>query len=220
MAIHDRDFERLMNQARVKLPGASESGLKGELFDVINEFFDVTNAWFEWMPIQIVPNLQLYAVNPQKGGMIIRLVCIFDPNKVILPAHMAEIEPPGAKIFLTWPQNIVMTAHAMFIKNIVLPNTKDEIPDAPSWLLPMYERYILAGLLGAMMAQPTKGYTNMAQSQYHLKRFRDGMAMVKTAVARSNLVGGQSWRFPSQFRSNSQRGGVSTPFPTPTSWGV
>ena len=35
MAIQERDFERLMNQARVKLPGASEEGLKGELFDVI-----------------------------------------------------------------------------------------------------------------------------------------------------------------------------------------
>jgi hypothetical protein len=220
MAIHERDFERLMNQARIKLPGASDEGLKGELFDVVSEFFDVSNAWFEWMQIPIVANQQAYTVNPQKGGMIIRLVCVFDPNKVILPAHMAEIWPPGANIWLTWPQNINMTANAMFIKNIILPNTRDNIPDAPGWLLPTYERYILAGLLGVMMAQPGKPYTSPGQSTYHLKRFRDGMAVVKTAVARSNLVGGQSWRFPSQFRSNSQRGGVSTPFPTPTSWGV
>ena len=220
MAIQERDFERLMNQARVKLPGASEEGLKGELFDVINEFFDVSNAWFEWMQIPIVANQQLYTVNPQKGGMIIRLVCIFDPNKVALPAHMAEICPPGANIWLTWPQNISMTGNGMFIKNIILPNSRDNIPDAPGWLLPMYERYILNGLLGTMMAHPSKGYSNPQGSVMHLKKFRDGMAMVKTAVARSNLVGGQSWRFPSQFRSNSQRGGVSTPFPTPTSWGV
>ena len=220
MAIQERDFERLMNQARVKLPGASEEGLKGELFDVINEFFDVSNAWFEWMQIPIVANQQLYTVNPQKGGMIIRLVCIFDPNKVALPAHMAEICPPGANIWLTWPQNISMTGNGMFIKNIILPNSRDNIPDAPSWLLPMYERYILNGLLGTMMAHPSKGYSNPQGSVMHLKKFRDGMAMVKTAVARSNLVGGQSWRYPGNWRSNSQRGGVSTPFPTPTSWGV
>ena len=220
MAIQERDFERLMNQARVKLPGASEEGLKGELFNVINEFLDVTNAWFEWMQIPIVAGQQAYTVNPQKGGMIIRLVCIFDPNKVILPAHMAELHPPGADIWLTWPQNVTMTGNGMFIKNVILPNSRDNIPDAPSWLFPMYERYIEAGLLGTMMAHPSKGYTNMASSVYQLKRFRDGMAVVKTAVARSNLVGGQSWRFPSAYRTNSQRGGVSTPFPEPTSWGV
>ena len=39
MAIQKRDFDRLMNQARTKLTGASEAGLKGELFDVITEFF-------------------------------------------------------------------------------------------------------------------------------------------------------------------------------------
>jgi hypothetical protein len=220
MAIQDRDFDRLMNQARVKLPGVSDEGLKGELFDVINEFFDVSNAWFEWVQIPIVAGNQLYALNPVQGGMFIRLVCIFDPNKIALPAHMAGINPPGANIWLTWPQNISFTANGMFIKNVILPNSRDNIPDAPGWLLPMYERYILAGLLGNMMAQPSKGYTNPMQSQYHLKRFRDGMAMVKTAVARSNLVGGQSWRFPSQFRSNSQRGGVSTPFPSSSGWGV
>ena len=220
MAIQERDFERLMNQARVKLPGASEEGLKGELFNVINEFLDVTNAWFEWMQIPIVAGQQAYTVNPQKGGMIIRLVCIFDTNMIVLPAHMAEIHPPGADIWLTWPQNIAQTGNAMFIKNVILPNSRENIPDAPSWLLPMYERYILDGLLGRMMAQPSKAYSNPGQSTYHLKRFRDGMAMAKVATARSNLVGAQSWRYPSQYRTNSQRGGVSTPFPSASGWGV
>ena len=159
MAIQERDFERLMNQARVKLPGSSEEGLKGELFDVISEFFDVSNSWFEWMQIPIVAGQQEYTVNPQKGGMIIRLVCIFDTNMIVLPAHMAEIHPPGADIWLTWPQNIAQTGNAMFIKNVILPNSRENIPDAPSWLLPMYERYILDGLLGRMMAQPSKAYS-------------------------------------------------------------
>lgn len=220
MAIKERDFERLMNQARVKLPGASDEGIKGELFDTINEFLDVTNAWYEWIQVPIVSGQQEYVLYPQHGGMIIRLVSVYDPNKVILPAHLHIHEPPGCKLWLVWPQNVNMTANAMFIKNIITPNQKDNIPDAPHWLFPLYDRYILEGLLGAMMATPAKGYNNIQQSVYHLKRFRDGMAVVKTAVARSNLVGGQSWRYPSQFRVNSQRGGVSTPFPTPSSWGV
>ena len=71
------------------------------------------SSWFEWMQIPIVAGQQEYTVNPQKGGMIIRLVCIFDTNMIVLPAHMAEIHPPGADIWLTWPQNIAQTGKAL-----------------------------------------------------------------------------------------------------------
>jgi hypothetical protein len=107
----------------------------------------------------------------------------------------------------------------LFIKKVTLPTTKESVPDAPDWLLPTYHRPILDGLLGRMMQQQAKSYSNDKLAEYHLKRFRDGIAMTKTAVMRGNLFGGQSWRFPRNFRSNSQRGGVSTPFPSATSWG-
>jgi hypothetical protein len=211
--IKNADFERIMNSARVHLTGASDLGIIGELFDTINEFLDGSNAWFEWMPLPIGANNQSYQIYPQHGGMIIRLVCLFDANRIPIPAHMAEITPPGGRIHLVYPQNLSQTGQLMVVKNVVLPNGRDEIPDAPDWLLPMYERYILEGLLGRMMTQPGKSYSNDQKSIYHLKKFRDGIATTKTAVARSNLLGAQAWHFPSNFRSRSQIGGMGTPFP-------
>jgi hypothetical protein len=211
--IKQADFERLMNQARVHLKGASDTGITGELFDTINEFLDGSNAWFEWMSLQISAGDQAYQIWPQKGGMIIRLVCVFDTNRIAIPAHMSEITPPGGKIWFVHPQNISQTGTLMVVKNITLPNTRDEIPDAPDWLLPVYERYILEGLLGRMMTQPGNSYSNDTKAIYHLKKFRDGIAVAKTAVARSNLLGAQAWRFPSQYRTASQYSGMGTPFP-------
>lgn len=238
MAIQDRDFERLMNQVRVQLPGSSDAGIKGVMFDVINEFFDVSNAWTEWVALGIQTNVQAYAVYPQYGGMFVRLVSVFDSNQVPLPASIiidnlqpvptlplpptTFVPPPGALLLLTFPQNTAMQGSALFIKNIVLPNSRDEIPDAPSWLFPRYARYITEGVVGTLQLQKSKPYYDMSPTgaPFHLKKFRDGMAMAKVATMRSNLFGGQSWRYPGQWRSNSQRGGVSTPFPTPSGQGL
>jgi hypothetical protein len=69
------------------------------------------------------------------------------------------------------------------------------------------------------MMQKGKSYTDFNNAPFHLKKFRDGMAMAKTATIRSGIFGGQSWGYPRLFRTNSQRGGVSTPFPTPSGQG-
>jgi hypothetical protein len=199
-----------MNQARVKLPGSSDAGIKGELFDVLTEFFDSSSSWLEQLTIPILAGTTNYSLVPAKGGQIIRLVGVFDPNQVAQPAFMADfstlqlINPPNL------PQNYTVTV----VKNVVLPTSRDAIPDAPEWVLRVYERYILAGLLGAMMGQMAKSYSNPQQSLYNLKRFRDGMAMARVATIRQNTVGAQAWSFPRQYRSGGQRGGVSIGNPT------
>lgn len=218
MAIQDRDFERLMNQARIELPGASEGGLRGVLWDVINEFFADSNSWTEPIALTLNANTTVYTISPSQGGMILRLVAIIDQNFIAYPAFLSSLAPPSAVITLVWPQNINIAVTAYTVKNIILPNTREEIPDAPNWLFPVYGRAVLEGLLGRMMNQPSKSYSNDAKAVYHLKRFRDHIQVARVAAERGNLLGGQSWRFPQNFRSQSQRGGVSTPFPQPTSW--
>jgi hypothetical protein len=76
------------------------------------------------------------------------------------------------------------------------------------------------GMLGKMMSQPSKTYTNLAGAKENKALFKDAITNVRTFTMRNHILGGQSWRYPSSFRTNSQRGGVSTPFPTPSGWGV
>jgi hypothetical protein len=72
----------------------------------------------------------------------------------------------------------------------------------------------LDGLLGKMMGQQQKTYSNNNLSAYHLKRFRTGIQLAKVAAERANLHGAQNWAYPRGWGSKSQRGGMSTAYPT------
>jgi len=211
--IDKHDLERMLNLARTDLVGSSEAGLKAQLFEVCHEFFADSNAWQEHIKVPIVAGERNYVLIPQEGGMIIRLVAMWDTNHIALPAILPHFEPPNAKLLLVHAQNTNYTATAVVIKNVIRIHDNDT-PDAPRWLMPVYERTILDGLLGKMMGQSTKPYSNETLSTYHLRRFRDGIMQARVAAERANLYGGQAWRFPGSFRTTSQRGGVSTPYPS------
>ena len=214
----ERDVERLMNLARTELLGASDAGIKGQLYDVCREFFKDSNSWYEHISIPIIAGTQWYRITPAHGGMVLRLATVWDNNKITMPAVLPHLDPPSAEIEFVYPYNNNFTAKAIVTKQIVEPTTEKMLPDAPRWLLPVYHETILDGVLGKMMGQSTKSYSNEALSTYHLRRFRDGIMQARVASERANLYGGQAWRFPNSFRTTSQRGGVSTPFPRPTGW--
>ena len=213
-----QDVTRLLNLARTELAGASDAGIKAQLYDVCREFFKDSNSWYEHIKLSVIANERHYRITPADGGMILRLAAVFDNNKIALAAILPHLDPPSAELELVYPQNISFTARVVVTKQIVEPTTDDMLPDAPRWLLPVYHETILDGVLGKMMGQSTKSYSNDTLSTYHLRRFRDGIMQARVASERANLYGGQSWRYPNSYRTTSQRGGVSTPFPRPTGW--
>ena len=216
--MNEQDVDRLLNLARTELVGASDAGIKAQLYDVCREFFKDSNSWYEHIKLSVIANERHYRITPADGGMILRLAAVFDNNKIALAAILPHLDPPSAELELVYPQNISFTARVVVTKQIVEPTTDDMLPDAPRWLLPVYHETILDGVLGKMMGQSTKSYSNDTLSTYHLRRFRDGIMQARVASERANLYGGQSWRYPNSYRTTSQRGGVSTPFPRPTGW--
>ena len=220
MAIQKQDLDRLMNECEVQLPGVTRAGLRGTMFNVMDEFFTNSNSWNEWIPLTLVPNAQNYTVTPAQGGQIKFLGQVVDANCVLYPAVIISLDPPSANLWLTWPQNITVQTNVIVYKSIVLPNQHGDVPDAPSWLLPQYSRVIEAGIVGRMQMHKAKSYSDLNNGPINQKRFNDGVAQARAAANRGYLFGGQAWRFPRQFSTNSQRGGVSTMFPSPTTWGV
>lgn len=202
-----QDLTHLFNQATVSLLGASEAGIKGELFDTIHEFFKDSSAWTEAITVPIVATTTEYPLTVQQGGRIIRLVGVWDSNSLPVAAFM----PTVGTLKLVWPTNQAATYTALVVKNVVRPTREGDknIPDAPDWLLQLYHSAILDGLLGKMMMQPQKSYTDSTLGTYHLRRFRDAIAMARVATARQNTVGAQAWSFPQNYRTRGQRGGVS-----------
>lgn len=209
-----REFEQLMNQARIKLPGSSDAGIKLELYDVMKEFLKDSNAWTEDIRFTVQPNTTDYILTPiQDGGQIIRFVGAWDDKMIPIPAFM----PTFGTIRLVNQASTIAnqpTWTARVVKNISLPTTREDIPIGPDWLLTVYSLDILDGLLGKMMGQQNKSFSNGTMSTYHLRRFRTAIQGARTAAARQNTVGAQEWAYPRGWASNSQRGGVSTAWPS------
>jgi hypothetical protein len=104
---------------------------------------------------------------------------------------------------------------AKVAKNVVWPTDNSGFPLMPDWVLAKYGEHIMDGVLGRMMIQQDKSYSNQTEGTYHLRRFRTGIQIARTAAQRMNTKGAQEWAYPRQFApGGSQRGGVSTAWPT------
>jgi hypothetical protein len=214
--IQQQDWDQLMNQARVKLTGASDKGLFAEFYDVLTEFLNDTSLWTEHITVPYVPGTLVYPLFIPEGQMI-RLNGVVDwgtdvPNLTIKAPNGTSFVPalmplPGT-LAIKHPFNTAGYMLVTVTVNTALPTDKKMMPDAPDWLLPMYHVDLLDGLLGKMMTQVNKSYSNAKQGEYHLRRFRVGIGKGRSAKLRANTIGASAWRFPQQFRSTSQQSGV------------
>jgi len=216
MPIAKQDFDQLMNQARVTLVGSSDAGLKGALYDVCSEFLNDSSAWTQDVQINAIPTRTEYPLQVNEG-QVIRLVGVTTPppaqgssNINALPAgiFIPALMPDVGTVVLERAPSSAATYVAVVVTNVSLPTDKNAIPLGPDWLLPIWHVGLLDGLLGKMMLQPGKSYSDKVQGAYHLKRFRDAIARARVSKMRANTNGAQAWRFPQQFRSNTQRGGI------------
>jgi hypothetical protein len=80
------------------------------------------------------------------------------------------------------------------------PVTRDGIPVFPAWILSKYGNDFLDGLMGRMMSQIAKPYSNTAMGTYHTKKFNNAMSQAKVEALHQNVYRGQSWRFPQSFQ--------------------
>lgn len=215
MPLEKLDVEMFLNRARIDLPGASDSGIKIEMWAAIHEFLKDSNAWIETVRLPVVAGTQTYLITPLYGGQIIRLNAVRDGNFVPVAASMPDIPMlcvnrriDISSIAVASNDNSLGSNHPWWVsitKNITLPRTGDELPVAPSFVLSKYQQHILDGVSGRMMLSPAKTYSNIALGKYHLQRFRDGIGEARSDVWNQNVRGGQRWAFPQTFSTHSQR---------------
>lgn len=203
-----QDIRQLLDQATVKLTGASQSAIKAELYDTLREFFDVSSCWLEALTVGVVTTTTEYTLEPT-GGQILRLIGVVDASGIAQPALMPTI----GTLVLTYAPNKAQNYTVYVAKTVALPTDKAQIPEFPDWVLPVWAGGILDGLLGRAMNAANKSWGNPTLARYHLARFRDAMGRARTAALHRNSYDKQVWRFPGALCGN-QRGGTSTAFPT------
>lgn len=198
------DFEHILDQARVELPASSDAAIQHGLFDVFREFFHDSSSWTEDLSINIIPGTVAYDLVPL-DGQIIRLAGVVDQNMILQPAIMPTI---GTILFRS-PYASAATFTATVVKNVVLPTGKEFVPTLPDGFLAVWGKDIVDGLVGHMMQQMGKPYSNQGIANYHLSRFRNAVAAARVAALRRNAFGVQAWAFAQDWKMKSQRGGIS-----------
>lgn len=192
------ETERLLNNARIRLPGATDSALQLELFNVLNEFFQDSNVWQEAIDFGVTADDTIpttYYIEPEAVSSIVRLLYIVNSDGGDVQGTM---QIPGEIILATQPgADDTYTATVALTVND--PVTRDGYPEFPAWTLNKYGLGILDGLLGRMMSQPAKPFTNLQLGTYHMRKFRSTVAQASTDALRQNRANAQAWRFPQSF---------------------
>jgi len=194
---------RLMDQARIRLPGAVDAAILIELFAVMKEFFIETNTWREKLEFTAMPTPGPYSTHPEAysydlvpvQGSVVRLMAVTDAEGRPVPAAM----PVPCSVVLERGPSAPETYTAHVVLTVSDPTTRDDYPQFPLWVLNRYFTPILDGLLGRMMSQIAKPYSSPTIAMAHLRRFRKGMSEARVDGRRRNVYAAPTWRFPRGF---------------------
>jgi hypothetical protein len=196
--------ERLIKNARSSLPGSLDNVILLELFNVLDTFFRATRIWDESVTFSVVANSPIdtiYYIEPESVSTIVALNWVQNASAFYWAASMAV---PGEILLITPPgNNEIYTANVSL--SIVDPVNSNGYPEFPAWILEKYGIGILDGLLGRMMAQPAKPYTNPKLAEAHLKFFDKACSIAVNEAVHRNVQGGQAWRFPQTFATRTRR---------------
>jgi hypothetical protein len=195
------DLNRLMDNLRVRLPGATDEALKLEYFSTMDQFFGATNIWTEDIDFEVTNDNKTYYVTPSGVANIVRLMGVVNSDGVTIAALM---KVPGEITLVDYPnQSDTYTLQlALTVKD---PVTRDGYPEYPDWILEKYGVDIIDGVLGRMMSQIAKPYSNERMAIYHMRRFQNTIAIAKVEAQHRNVYRGQSWRFPQTFARRRAR---------------
>jgi hypothetical protein len=192
------DTERLIKNARTALPGAVDSVILLELFNVLNEFFQDTNIWQEDIAFTVLGSETsdtVFYIEPESVSSVVRLMSLKDSVGFPINGNMAI---PGEVTLVTPPGN-AGTYVATVALTINDPTQRDGYPEFPEWILNKYSLGILDGVLGRMMSQPSKPYLNIQLATYHTKKFRNAVSVASAESDHRNVYGRQAWAFPQSF---------------------
>lgn len=197
------EMDRLMDNARVRLPGALDSAIQAELLTVMDTFFKHTNCWTEEVEINVGPASGTPVTEPDNytfafataNGTPIRLLYVVNADGQPMRASM----PIPGEIAVAYLPNQPETWTAKVVLTVETTVTSEGYPSFPNWVLEKWGSELLDGLLGRMMSQPAKPYSSLQTGALHYRMFRNLLSRAKTETARQNTYAAQPWRFPQTF---------------------
>jgi hypothetical protein len=205
-------WQRLYNDVKIQVPGATDAVTKQELFRCAKDFFDETNLWTEGVPFVVTPNVHSYTVTPVGKGTPNRLIVVFDPAQQYPDMRWVQsgiqMDQPGI-ITMRYSPSTSANWVALYAKTPTDPVDANGYPDMESsawWLIDKYRDAFFYGTVARLQLQPSKTYSNLKSGGWNNQNYITQRGKARTDALKANVLGGQRWMFPQGYATISRKG--------------
>ncbi len=186
------NYTRLLDNLRIRLPGALDGLIKLELFNVIDEFCRTTDANRREIETTLTAGVNVYDIRPADAEIVMALQVAHKTLSV-----RSAVYDAGFMTLTTTPTAEDAT-EPLVTQVSVAPLYGIGNPEL--WLSDeLYQKWfnwLLDGVLWRMMSQAAKPYSSERMALYHSRRFRNGMAIARTQAGVENTPNASAWAFP------------------------
>lgn len=201
------DISTWLKDLLPRTPGASRAVVTREFSNTCREFYEQSLAWQQPLTaVNIVNGTNSYTpTDPDADSEVVRVLGVIvndfpiaaAPQRPVL-ADSGSNRPrcwyiSGYKTAVLYPTpNEDLTGGLIFYVALKPTVAATVLPDIA---LARHYEGLLDGCLGRLYAHPAKPYSNIEGAGYHLKRFRNAIALYK-GEAKQGYAQAQNWRFP------------------------
>lgn len=194
-------FDRIMAEARLRLPGAIDDVMKVELFSILDEFLRRTHIWQEDISVGVTTDNKMYELSSNEWvAAINELIRVNNKDAISISASM----PVAGELLLYNYPSEDQTYSVLVSLALASAVDEDGYPQVPEWIIIKYHEAFKDGLLTHMLMQPAKPYYNETLAKYYGIRFRSSMDEAFYDVKSQNTFDGQSWIYPQNFVTRKQ----------------
>lgn len=212
-------LKELYDEILVNVPGATENVIKLAIKTTLREFLNQSAAWrVELRPFDVLANKEDYYLDPPYANTRIlyvhHAVARLDDGwvpmhnltekvyRVNSTASATGSRPMYFKGYADVPGKIAITPRlSEDFEAGVIPTVSLTFRDPwdgkiPQFIMRYWREVINDGVWGRLMSQQDKPYSNAAMSQYHLRRFRSGIARARDMAERQYTEADHDVQFP------------------------
>lgn len=195
---------RIINNARVQLPGAINDGIRYELYNVLDELLSQSNIWWEDIPFDCVQGVTDYNIVPATGRIVQLLGLRYADSPLGTDEIPASMPEPGWLMWARAPSEPKECICRVSL-TVIDPVTRAGYPQCPTWILQRYHGTISSGLIYKMAAQQNKPWSNDEIATLHGQKFRNEIGSARVDQLHQHTQGAQRWTFPRAFMPMQRR---------------
>lgn len=197
------------------LPGANPQVVRQELDRVLRDYFTRTGAWRE----RLVPSDAFAAgqtridlnevlddfAAPYKVAQVYQVFEGDAPIPRLPQVHLTKRADQSTIRFWHCPQRSVVEfsgqawTTAKYLEYIVALYPEERSNAYPQWLWDEHSEGIVWGVLGRLMSQTKKTYSNAVAGVRNLNAYKAEINAKRAIADRGGMTAGPSWRYPRTF---------------------